>query len=205
MANPLADSYLNESTKLDGENYVNWKFKLITVLEAYNLWTIVKGDETKPQPPNATQDWEKREMKARVLLRMSVKDNIIPHIRDCETSKATWDTLKGLYETTNANRILFLKTKLLSIKMDANESISNFVSRIKDFSDKLGDIGEKVSSTDLVTVALKGLVPDYKVFISALSARPTPPTFEELAGILLQEEERMKTFELESNGSDTKL
>eukprot|EP00253_Pinus_taeda_P020335 PITA_20335 len=205
MANPLADSYLNESTKLDGENYVNWKFKIITVLEAYNLWPIVKGDETKPRPPTATQDWEKREMKARVLLRMSVKDNIIPHVRDCETSKATWDTLKGLYETTNANRILFLKTKLLSIKMDANESISNFVSRIKDFSDKLGDIGEKVSSTDLVTVALKGLVPDYKVFISALSARPTPPTFEELAGILLQEEERMKIFDLESNGSDLAL
>jgi hypothetical protein len=71
-------------------------------------------------------------MKAKVLLRMSVKDNIIPHIRDCETSKETWDTLKGLFETSNANRILFLKTKLLSIKMDANESISNFVSRIKD-------------------------------------------------------------------------
>ena len=51
MANPLADSYLNESSKLDGENYVNWKFKLITVLEAYNLWTIVKGDEPKPIPP----------------------------------------------------------------------------------------------------------------------------------------------------------
>ena len=105
MANPLVDSYLNESTKLDGENYVNWKFKLITILEAYNLWTIVKGDEPKPQPPVATQDWEKREMKAKVLLCMLVKDNIIPHIRDCETSKATWDTLKGLYETTNANRI----------------------------------------------------------------------------------------------------
>lgn len=32
MENPLADSYLNESTKLDGKNYVNWKFKLTTIL-----------------------------------------------------------------------------------------------------------------------------------------------------------------------------
>ena len=80
-------------------------------------------------------------MKAKVLLRMSVKDNIIPHIRDCKTSKETWDVLKGLYKTSNANRILFLKTQLLSIKMEANESISNFVSIIKDLSDKLGDIG----------------------------------------------------------------
>jgi hypothetical protein len=76
---------------------------------------------------------------------MSVTDNIIPRIRDCKTSKETWDVLKGLYETTNANQILFLKTKILSIKMEANESISNFISRIKDLSGKLDDIGEKVS------------------------------------------------------------
>ena len=89
--------------------------------------------------------------------------------------------------------------------MEANESISNFVSIIKDLSDKLDDIGEKVSSSDLVTVALKGLVQDYKVFISALSARQTPPTFDELAGILLQVKERMNNFDLDSSGSDLVL
>ena len=73
-------------------------------------------------------------------------------------SKETWGVLKGLYETTNANGILFLKIKLLSIKMEASESLINFISCIKDLSDKLGDIGEKVSSIDLVTVTLKGLV-----------------------------------------------
>ena len=82
--------------------------------------------------------------------------------------------------------MLFLKTKFLCIKMEANESISNFVSWIKDLSDKLGDIGKKVSSSDLVTIALKGLVQDYKVFISTLSSRQTPPMFDELDGILLQ-------------------
>jgi hypothetical protein len=59
MSNPLVDSHLNESTKLDGENYVNWKFKLIMVLESYNLWTIVKGDEPKPTTASSILDWEK--------------------------------------------------------------------------------------------------------------------------------------------------
>jgi hypothetical protein len=171
MENPLVDSYLNESTKLDAKNYVNWKFKLATILEAYSLWTIVKGDEPKPIVVASIPDWDRQEMKEKVLLHMFVKENIIPHIRDCKTSKETWKALKGLYETSNANRILFLKTKLLSIKMESNESISNFVSRIKDLSDKLGDISEKVSSSDLVTIALKGLVQDYKVLISTLLAR----------------------------------
>ena len=48
MENSLIDSYLNESNKLDGSNYVNWKFKMQTVLEASGVWVIVLGDEAKP-------------------------------------------------------------------------------------------------------------------------------------------------------------
>ena len=89
--------------------------------------------------------------------------------------------------------------------MEANEGESKFIYRIKDLSDKLGDIGEVVESTDLVIISLKGLVLDYKVFISALAAREKPSTFEEIIGILIQEEERMKNYDLDSQGSDLAL
>ena len=151
----LADTYINEASKLNGENYVNWKFKLQTVLELLGGWTIVKGTELKPADPALIADWNKREARAKVTLRMSVQDKIIPHIRNCDTSKETWDVLKGLYETKDANRVLFLKTKLMSIKMEANEGVSKYISRIKDLTDNLAAIGEKVASTDQVTIALK--------------------------------------------------
>lgn len=89
--------------------------------------------------------------------------------------------------------------------MEASENISNFISRVKDLSDKLGDIGEKVSITDLVTITLNGLVQDYQIFVSSLSTRDKPPTFDELTGILLQEEERMKSFNLGSSSLDLTL
>jgi hypothetical protein len=121
---------------------------------------------------------------------MSVKDSIIPHIRDTNTSAEMWTALKALYETSNKNCILFLKTKLLGIKMDGNESVSSFLGRIKEVKDKLVNIGEIVSNTDLVTITLNGMLEDYHIFITGLEAREKPPTFEELTGILLQEEER---------------
>ena len=92
------------------------------------------------------------------------------------------EKLKGLYQTSDSNRILFLNTKLFSIKMDANETMNKYLSRIKDFRDNMGDVGEELFSTDLVSITLKGLFPNYKVFISALAARQTPPTFTELGG-----------------------
>jgi hypothetical protein len=56
-----------------------------------------------------------------------VKDKIIPHIIDHKNSKETWKALKYLYETNNTNCIFFLKSKLLSIKMDINASVSTFL------------------------------------------------------------------------------
>jgi hypothetical protein len=195
MANPLAETYLNEANKLDGSNFINWKFKMQTLMEGYGVWNIANGTELKPNvaagvTSTQIQDWEKCKNKAKVLLSMSVKDNIIPHIRDATTSTETWIALKALYETSNTNRILFLKTKLLGIKMDGNESVSSFLGRIKEVKDKLVNIGEIVSNTDLVTITLNGMLEDYHMFITGLEAREKPPTFEELTGILLQEEER---------------
>jgi hypothetical protein len=147
------------------------------LLEGYNAWEIVSGIEAKPvAPATSIQDWEKRETKAKVLLRMSMKDIIIPHIRECKTSSETWETLKGLYETINTNRVIFLKRKLLSIKMEENENIIDYLSRIKDLKDKLGNIGEEVSSSDLVTVTLNGMLHEYQVFITSLVAREKAPS-----------------------------
>ena len=70
---------------------------------------------------------------------------------------------------------MYLKSKLLSIKMEENESVSNFISRI----------GETISSTYLVTVTLNGVLDEYQMFITSLLAREKAPTFGELPGILM--------------------
>jgi hypothetical protein len=71
---------------------------------------------------------------------MSVKDSIIPHIRESNTSAETRTTLKSLYETSNTNRIMVLENKLLGINMDGNESVSSFLGHIKEVKYKLGNI-----------------------------------------------------------------
>ena len=66
IANPLAQTYLNEANKLDAYNYVNSKFKMRTLLECYGSWTITKGEEEKPIVGATTasiQDLEKWEKK----------------------------------------------------------------------------------------------------------------------------------------------
>jgi hypothetical protein len=42
--------------------------------------------------------------------------------------------------------------------MDGNESVSSFLGRIKEVKDKLVNIGETISNTDLVTITLNGML-----------------------------------------------
>eukprot|EP00253_Pinus_taeda_P029456 PITA_29456 len=72
-----------------------------------------------------------------MLLKLSVKDCVIPHICDCKTASKILKTLKDLYEVKDTNRLLFLRSKILSIKMEENETVVAFISRIKELKKKL--------------------------------------------------------------------
>eukprot|EP00253_Pinus_taeda_P031194 PITA_31194 len=198
MNNSL-ESYLHESGKLDGTNFSNWKFKMQTLLGSANAWSIVLGNEQRAENATQEQDWDKRETKAKVILKMSVKDNIIPHIRDCKSAADIWNTIKGLYETQNSNRVLALKGKLFALRMGENESVGGFMARVKDLKDQLGAIGEKVSDSNLVTLTLNRMTDEYQTFISALSTREKAPLFDELTAIMLQEEERRQNLKTQGN------
>jgi hypothetical protein len=57
----------------------------------------------------------------------------------------------------------------------------------------------------LVIVTLNGMLEEYQMFITGLAAREKAPTFDELEGILLQEEERRKNLNCKSSSSDLAL
>lgn len=118
---------------------------------------------------------------------MSVKDNVIAHIRDYKTSADIWTKIKNLYETQNTSRVLALKSKLFSMRMDEREPATTFVARIKDVKDEMGAIG--VSDEDLVAITMNGMCDNFQTFITGVSAREKASTFDDLTEILQQEEE----------------
>jgi hypothetical protein len=58
MSNSFTNNCLNEASKMDGDIYIDWKLKILMSFEAWNMWAIVNGDETKPTDVSGT-DWEK--------------------------------------------------------------------------------------------------------------------------------------------------
>lgn len=84
------------------------------------------------------------------------------------------------------------------MKMEENETVAAFIASIKDLKNKLEDIGHTVEDTDFVTITMNGVTDDYQMFIIGINAREKILKFEELTGILMQEEERRLTLKPQS-------
>ena len=76
-----------------------------TVLKAQSGWTIANEDEWKLTA--SVPDWENREGREKALLKMLVKDCIMPHIREYKSTCEISTVLKDLYEMRNTNRLFF--------------------------------------------------------------------------------------------------
>ena len=65
--------------------------------------------------------------------------------------------MQGLFESVNTTRMLFLKQKLHAFKKDASETITAYITRLKDITDELLSMEEYVSDVDMVSIAMNGL------------------------------------------------
>jgi hypothetical protein len=54
-----------------------------------------------------------------------VRDHLIPHLVEKQTTKEMWDALKNLYEAKNENRKMALRDKLHNTRMVKGESVAS--------------------------------------------------------------------------------
>ena len=85
-----------------------------------------------------------------------VKDHLIPHLAEKKTAKDMWDTLNQLFEAKNENRKMALKDKLHNVKMNKDEGVASYLTRVTQIKDELAAVGDIIPYLELVRVALNG-------------------------------------------------
>jgi hypothetical protein len=106
--------------------------------------------------PVALDLHEVKEAKAQRIILDGVKDHLIPHLVEKKTTQEMWDALKNLFEAKNENQKMALKDKLHDTKMGKGESVSSYLTRVAQVKDELAAVGEVISDSELVRIALKG-------------------------------------------------
>ena len=121
--------------RLDGAiNFSPWKVRIVLVLQDSELWDIVNSTTTDPMtvPTNAIAKvvFEKKDIKAKIIILDVIKNHVIPHVSGKDYAHQMWTALTNLYQSSNENRKMVLREKLKSIRMDKGENMTTYLTRI---------------------------------------------------------------------------
>ena len=178
--------------RLEGvSNYLQWKVRISAVLRENKLWPHVSTVVTVPaSDPIALDLYEVKEARVQRIILDGVKDHLIPHLAERPTTKEMWDTLKGLYEAKNENRIMALKDKLHATKMVKGEDVASYLTRVAQVKDELAIVREVIADSELVRIDLEGFTKEWDVFVKCVVGREKLPVWSRLWDDFTQEEIR---------------
>ena len=155
--------------KLDGSNWITWKFQLEHLLLARGLWKYADGSAVLAEDATAEQraKHQSESQKAFSAIAMSVSTSQLYLITSCEEPKEAWDALKKHFEREALANKLFLKKQYFRKEMSEGNSIDTHLKEMKELTDKLSSIGAPISEEDQVIMLLGSLPPSFSTVVTA--------------------------------------
>ena len=127
MATPLVKP---EHMLQGSSNYSAWKTRIMNNFLEFDLDDLVTRDLEEPTVGAAKSIFKRKQAKAKRLIIESIKDGMMPLLQPLATAKECMDALSKLYDTDAPSMKRSLKKQLHTIKMDKNETVASFFSRI---------------------------------------------------------------------------
>ena len=131
--------------RLEGSfNFNVWKVRIMNILEEHDLDNFVTNVVEEPTTTTGRKNFKKNQEKVKQIIFDSLKDSIMPVVTPLKTTKECIDTLTNLYEKKAPTQKRVLKNKLQTLKMEKDETIASFFTKILQIRDRLLMIGVTV-------------------------------------------------------------
>ncbi|CAM8954176.1 unnamed protein product [Rhodiola kirilowii] len=165
---------------LEGNKYGYWRVRMKAFLKSQDesVWEAVKNGWTHPVTTEAGKvnllakdKWteihkntEAANSKAMNAIFSGVDGNNFKMISTCEVAKKAWDILQMAHEGTTKvkiSRMEMVKSKFEKLRMQEDETIADFNTRVLDISNESFALGEPMSEETLVRKVLRSLPKRY--------------------------------------------
>lgn len=171
---------------LNGKNYHNWKFRVEMLLAEYDVSAMIQSKVNTTVPAEL-----KKDNKAKSILVQCVEDTEIESLRDCKSVFQMWNVLKGKYEKKGLPGQLYLKRKLLSMKLKENKSPIKFLEEFENTVRQLKAADVKLEDQNLICNLLLSLPPSYETFVTVIE-NLSDVTYKTVKSKLLAEDEKRR-------------
>ncbi|XP_015168065.1 uncharacterized protein [Solanum tuberosum] len=170
-------------------NFVTWKEQLVMLLNGHKLLGHITGAKSAP-PTTITQtdrtisypEYEMRFCQDQLIqkaMMASINLTIAPTVATASLAKLAWDLLHTAYANRSHTRIISLRDQLQNLKK-ASKTVAIYLKEIRSIVDALKVAGFLVADDELAIKILSGLGHEYREITSAIRARDTTLSFEEL-------------------------
>lgn len=133
--------------RLDGTNWMTWKFQMRHLLLAKELWGFVDGSEVEREGMTVQEkaDHKKKSQKALSAIVMAISTSQLYLITSCDSPKPAWDALKSHFERDTLANKLLLKKKYFRMEMKETTSAEIHLKEMKELTDKLAAVGAPIA------------------------------------------------------------
>ncbi|CAM8929385.1 unnamed protein product [Rhodiola kirilowii] len=195
---------------LEGNKYGYWRVRMKAFLKSQDesVWEAVEQGWTHPVATNeegklsllAKDKWievqkkaEAANSKAMNAIFSGVDGKNFKMISTCEIAKKAWDILQTAHEGTSKVKISRMETvtsKFENLRMQEDETIADFNTRVLDISNEAFTLGEPMSEETLVRKVLRSLTKRYAMKALAVKEANDVKTMrlDELMGSLQSHE-----------------
>lgn len=154
--------------KLDGANWMIWKFQMKHLLLAKGLWGVMDGTKEPTEDAAARAEFQKKSQKAFSTVVLAISTFQLYLVTSYEQPREAWDTLCNHFECDMLANKLFLKKPYFWTEMKEGTSIEKHLKHMKELTDRLAAIGAPISEEDQVVTLLGSLPKSYSTPVTAL-------------------------------------
>ncbi|KAF5315192.1 hypothetical protein D9619_006932 [Psilocybe cf. subviscida] len=186
----MGDRLLMNVTRLDGQNYHDWKFAIEMVMRNQKCWDVVSGVTKKPDDKTELVEWEKKASDGLTIIGLCVQPTQYTYIRDAKDGSQAWTKLKDAYEKNTRSTRINLKRQFYNFEHDTNNPMINYVNGITDLAARLKAIGVTLTDEDITDVLIFNLDNEYSSIAASLTSTKGDLKVSEVSSMLLEEEQR---------------
>ncbi|GBP52228.1 hypothetical protein EVAR_83087_1 [Eumeta japonica] len=161
----MTSNYLANIPKLKGrENYEEWCFAVQNVLVLENMASAI----TQRLAASSTETQNSDDAKAKAKLVLTIDPSLYVYIKYAATTYDLWEKLKNLFDDTGYTRKIGLLRKLINIRLENCDSMTQYVTQIVETSQRLQGTGFKISDEWIGALMLAGLPEKYGPMLMAI-------------------------------------
>jgi ABC-type metal ion transport system substrate-binding protein len=121
------------------------------------------------------------------ILISTLSEPYVVHVVGAPSASSLWNTLLTMFASEARARVMQVYFQLATVKK-GNNSITKYFQTIKMLNDTLAAAGQPLNDFESVSFLLKGLSSEYDPFVTSVTTRVDPLSFDELYSYLLAHE-----------------